>query len=165
MGVRISLALLQLRDARVVMVGIANPLFVGSNPTRASKLDLIVWSVKLDTMKAIALLCILCNFCYSAEYGIASFYSIRTNGGTKTASGEPLCNNKFTVAHKTIPLGTMVKVTNLSNGKHVYAKVTDRGPYIKGRVIDVSDVCADVLRFRHKGLTKVKIEVIKKTKK
>lgn len=116
-------------------------------------------------IKILLALLMLNSVGFGAEYGVASFYSIKTNGGTRTASGERLCNNKFTVAHRTLPLGTMVKVTNLSNGKHVYAKVNDRGPYVKGRVIDVSDVCADVLRFRHKGLTKVKIEVIKRTKK
>ncbi len=95
-----------------------------------------------------------------AESGIASHYSTKT--GTKTASGERLVDSKLTAAHKTLKFGTLVKVTNLSNNKSVVVKITDRGPYKKGRVIDVTHAAANQLGFLKKGITKVKLEIIKK---
>ena len=96
------------------------------------------------------------------QVGKASWYSIRTNGGTKTASGKKLNDNHFTAAHKTLPFGTKVKVINLSNGKSAVVSIQDRGPYKKGRVIDVSVAAAKKLSFHKKGIQKVKIQVIKK---
>lgn len=98
------------------------------------------------------------------EYGKASFYSVKSNKGTVTASGEKLSDTKLTAAHRTLPFGTMVKVTNLSNGRSTVVKITDKGPFISGRVIDVSVAAATALDFKNKGITKVKIEPIKKTK-
>lgn len=98
------------------------------------------------------------------EYGNASFYSIKTNKGSVTASGERLNDTKLTAAHRTLPFGSIVKVTNLSNGRSVFVKITDRGPFISGRVIDLSVAAATVLDFKNKGVTKVKVEPIKKTK-
>jgi rare lipoprotein A len=96
------------------------------------------------------------------EYGKASFYSVKTNRGSITASGERLNDTKLTAAHRTLPFGTMVKVTNLSNGRYVFVRITDRGPFISGRVIDVSLAAATSLDFKHKGITKVKVESVKK---
>ena len=108
------------------------------------------------------LTCLLFCFCANAaEIGIASHYSTET--GTKTASGEKLNDNAFTAAHKTLPLGTLVKVTNLKNNKSVVVRINDRGPYPKGRIIDVSRVAANALGFYEQGLTKVKVEVVKKS--
>jgi rare lipoprotein A len=108
------------------------------------------------------LTCLLFCFCANAaEIGIASHYSTKT--GTKTASGEKLNDNAFTAAHKTLPLGTLVKVTNLKNNKSVVVRINDRGPYPKGRIIDVSRVAANALGFYEQGLTKVKVEVVKKS--
>ena len=108
------------------------------------------------------LTCLLFCFCANAaEIGIASHYSTKT--GTKTASGEKLNDNAFTAAHKTLPLGTLVKVTNLKNNKSVVVRINDRGPYPKGRIIDVSRVAATALGFYEQGLTKVKVEVVKKS--
>lgn len=68
----------------------------------------------------------------------------------------------MTAAHRTLPFGTIVRVTNLSNGKTVDCSISDRGPYIKGRVIDVTIGAAEKLGFKSKGVTKVKVEVVKK---
>jgi rare lipoprotein A len=99
-------------------------------------------------------------FCFE-DIGIASHYSVKTNRGVTTKSGIPLNDKAFTAAHPTLAMGTMVKVTNLSNKKSVIVKITDRGPFIKGRIIDVSQAAAHELDFVKKGLTKVKISVIK----
>lgn len=96
-----------------------------------------------------------------AETGIASHYSTRT--GTKTASGEKLNDSKLTAAHKTLKLGTKVKVTNLKNKKSVIVKITDRGPYVKKRIIDLSQAAAKELGMLKSGLARVKVEVLPKT--
>jgi len=93
----------------------------------------------------------------ASEVGIASHYSTKT--GTRTASGERLVDSRFTAAHKTLKFGTLVKVTNLKNNKTAVVKITDRGPYKKGRIIDVSQAAAKQLGFHQQGITKVKIEV------
>jgi rare lipoprotein A len=100
----------------------------------------------------------------SVQKGKASWYGIRCNGGTHTASGETLRNNAATAAHKTLPMGTKVRVTNLNNGKSEIVKITDRGPYIKGRVIDVTEGVAKRIGFFKNGITKVKVEVVEKIK-
>lgn len=100
-----------------------------------------------------------------ANKGVASFYSIKCNGGTKTASGQRLTDHAHTAAHKTLPFGTKVKVTNLSNNKSEIVTITDRGPYIKGIIIDVTIGVADKLGFIKKGLTTVKLEVLSKGSK
>jgi rare lipoprotein A len=96
----------------------------------------------------------------SVEHGIASWYSIRTNGGTHTASGRRLCNHGATAAHKTLPMGTKVRVTNKSNGRSEVVTITDRGPYIRGRVIDLTIGSAERLGFRQRGIVPVKVEVL-----
>jgi rare lipoprotein A len=100
----------------------------------------------------------------SVQSGKASWYSIGTNSGTRTASGERLQNGAATAAHKTLPMGTMVRVTNESNGKSEVVKITDRGPYVKGRIIDVTVGIADRLGFRHRGVAPVRVEVLGKIK-
>lgn len=96
----------------------------------------------------------------SVEQGKASWYSIATNRGTKTASGKKLCNVSPTAAHKTLPMGTKVRVINESNGKSEIVTITDRGPYIRGRIIDVTVGVADRLGFRQRGVVPVKVEVL-----
>ena len=93
--------------------------------------------------------------------GIASWYSVKTNGNnTRTASGRPLSNNAYTAAHKTLPFGTKVRVTSLFNGKSEILTITDRGPYIKGRIIDVTIGSAKRMGWYGRGITKVKVEVL-----
>jgi rare lipoprotein A len=90
-----------------------------------------------------------------AESGIASHYSTRELG-TRTASGRPLHDGAFTAAHKRLPFGSRVRVTNHANGRSVVVTITDRGPYVRGRVIDVSAAGARALGFS--GLTRVSVE-------
>jgi rare lipoprotein A len=101
---------------------------------------------------------------YAEEQGKASWYSIACNGGTHTASGQKLNNYSNTAAHKTLPFGTKVKVTNLKNGKAQVVTINNRGPFIKGRIIDVTIGVADKLGFKNQGVTSVKLEVLSKGK-
>lgn len=105
-----------------------------------------------------------CTMCNGLEQGIASHYSVRTNRGTKTASGVRLNDSHLVAAHKSLKFGTEVKVTNLRNNKAVNVKIIDRGPYIRGRVIDLSQAAAKALGMHRQGVAKVKVEVIKKDK-
>ncbi len=100
----------------------------------------------------------------SVEYGKASWYSIKTNYGTKTASGQRLSNHASTAAHKTLPMGTKVRVTNKANGKSEVVTINDRGPFIKGRIIDVTIGSAERLGFVKRGVVPVKVEVLGKIK-
>ena len=89
------------------------------------------------------------------ERGVASVYS--TESGGRTASGGNLNPQAFTAAHRTLPFGTKVRVTNTSNGRSVVVTVNDRGPFVRGRVIDVTPAAARVLGFS--GLTRVSLNV------
>ena len=91
--------------------------------------------------------------------GQASWYGPGFHG-KKTASGKIFDQGKLTAAHKTIPLGTKAKVTNLQNGNTVEVEINDRGPYIGQRVIDVSHAAANALGFVESGLTLVRIELL-----
>lgn len=82
--------------------------------------------------------------------------------GKKTASGEIYRSSKLTAAHRTLPFGTEVKVTNLSNGRSVKVRINDRGPYKKGRIIDLSKAAARKLGLLQKGIATVKIEYRKR---
>jgi rare lipoprotein A len=93
------------------------------------------------------------------DAGVASFYGRRFQGRT-TASGEPYDADQLTAAHRTLPFGTRVKVTNLDNRRSVVVRVNDRGPFKSGRIIDVSKKAADQLDFVAAGLARVKIEVV-----
>lgn len=95
------------------------------------------------------------------EFGEASYYGTYFHG-RPTASGEKYNQFALTAAHKTLPLGTVVKVTNAQNNKSVYVKVNDRGPYVKGRIIDLSTKAAELLGYRNKGTAYVKVEVVNK---
>ena len=85
------------------------------------------------------------------QVGVASVYSHESGSGT--ASGQKLNREAFTAAHRTLPFGSKVKVTNKSNGRSVVVTINDRGPFARGRVIDVTPAAARVLGFS--GLTQV----------
>lgn len=89
--------------------------------------------------------------------GMASWYGDEFHG-RKTANGEIFDMHAFTGAHKTLPLPSLVKVTNLSNGKTIIVRINDRGPYHGGRILDMSRAAANALGYRAKGLTKVRVE-------
>ena len=89
--------------------------------------------------------------------GIASWYGGRFHG-RQTASGERFDQGAMTAAHTTLPLGTRVRVTNLENGRSLLLRINDRGPFIRGRIIDVSRAAAAKLGFERKGLARVRVQ-------
>jgi rare lipoprotein A len=91
------------------------------------------------------------------QKGKASYYPKKFSG-RRTASGERLHHDSLTCAHRTYPFGTMLKVTNPANGKHVIVRVTDRGPYVKGRIIDLSVRAARELGIISQGIAPVTVE-------
>ena len=91
-----------------------------------------------------------------ASHGIASFYT----EGTKTASGEKFNTHELTAAHPTLPFGTRLRVTNVASGQSVTVRVNDRGPYVRGRVVDVSYAAAETLGMVGGGVAKVKLYVV-----
>jgi rare lipoprotein A len=92
----------------------------------------------------------------TASQGVASFYS----EDQKTASGEQFDKNELTAAHPTLPFGTRVRVTNVSTGRSVTVRVNDRGPYVRGRVVDVSYSAAEALGMVNKGVANVRLDVV-----
>lgn len=93
------------------------------------------------------------------ENVVASFYADKFNG-RRTASGEIFDTNGYTAAHKTLPFGTVLKVTNLDNGKAVKVRINDRGPFVQGREIDVSKAAAIELDMVGNGTAKVSLEIV-----
>lgn len=94
-----------------------------------------------------------------AETGVASYYGVPYHG-RQTASGEVFDMNELTAAHPTLKFGTKVKVTHLANNRSVTVRINDRGPFVKGRVIDLSKAAAEELQMVRAGLAEVKIEVL-----
>jgi len=119
-----------------------------------------------------ALLYILAIFCllltsscgkFITENGKASYYGNEFNG-RKTASGSVYNKNNLTAAHKTLPFGTVVTVKNTSNGKTVKVTITDRGPFVKGRIIDLSEKAAADIDMVSQGVVQVQLRYRKKKK-
>lgn len=122
------------------------------------------------TLKTVLFLCLLILFkptlatCQSSLIGVelfgkASYYENKFYG-KKTASGEILKKNVLTCAHPTLPFGTMIEVTNLANNKWCIVRVNDRGPFSKGRILDVSHAAAKQLNMFNHGVVKVKMTVV-----
>ena len=108
----------------------------------------------------LTLFALISTSCFGqTQSGKASFYADKFEG-RPTASGEKYKHSKLTAAHKTLPFGTKVKVTNQSNKKTVEVVINDRGPYVDGRIIDLSKSAAEKLDFITQGLADVTIEVI-----
>ena len=97
------------------------------------------------------------------QTGKASYYADKFNG-RKTANGEIFSNSKLTAAHKTLPFGTRVRVTNLRNGKSVKVRINDRGPFVAGRMIDLSKEAAKKMDMVNSGIGNVKIKYRKKSR-
>lgn len=93
--------------------------------------------------------------------GIASWYGRRFMG-KKTASGEVFDPEKMTAAHRRLAMGTLVRVTNLKNGRQVMVRINDRGPYIPGRIIDLSRAAARTMDMIERGLAPVRMEIVAK---
>lgn len=96
-----------------------------------------------------------------SERGMASWYG-RPFHGRLTANGERYDMNRLSCAHKTLPLGTILRVENRANGRHLHLRVNDRGPYVRGRIIDCSRAAAAELGFLEEGLAPVRIDVVKR---
>ncbi|NOS55151.1 MAG: septal ring lytic transglycosylase RlpA family protein [Cyclobacteriaceae bacterium] len=96
------------------------------------------------------------------QVGKASFYADKFEG-SPTASGEKYKASKLTAAHKTLPFGTKVRVTNLANNESVVVTINDRGPFVEGRIIDVSKSAAEKLSFFNQGTAEVKLEIVDAT--
>ncbi|QPF93517.1 septal ring lytic transglycosylase RlpA family protein [Bradyrhizobium commune] len=92
----------------------------------------------------------------TASQGVASFYS-----DTETASGEKFDKNELTAAHPTLPFGTKLRVTDVSSGRFVTVRVNDRGPFVHGRVVDISPSAAEALGMVDKGVTNVRLDVVR----
>lgn len=94
------------------------------------------------------------------ETGIASWYGTEFNGTARTANGEIFNKDELTAAHKTLPLPTLARVTNLENGKSIVVRINDRGPFSGARIIDVSQRTAQLLDFESQGTAKVRVQVL-----
>lgn len=92
--------------------------------------------------------------------GVASYYGPGFHG-KKTANGERFNMNALTAAHRTLPFGTRVRVTNLDNGRSVVVRINDRGPFAKGRIIDLSKVAAKRIGMIQSGTARVRLEVLR----
>ncbi len=90
------------------------------------------------------------------ETGTASYYG--RESGPRTANGERYSPHEMTAAHKTLPFGTRVRVTNLENGRRATFRVNDRGPFVRGRIIDLTPAGASRLGFKRQGLARVRVE-------
>ncbi len=99
------------------------------------------------------------SICAQVQTGKASFYADKFEG-SPTASGEKYKHSKLTGAHRSLPFGTKVRVTNLANNESVEVVINDRGPFVENRVIDLSKSAAEKLGFINQGLADVKVEVI-----
>jgi rare lipoprotein A len=96
----------------------------------------------------------------SALEGISSYYGYKFHGKL-TASGEKFDMHQLTAAHKTLPFNTLIRVTNLDNGKSVIVKINDRGPFVKNRILDLSYGAAQKIDMINSGTARVRIEIIK----
>jgi len=94
---------------------------------------------------------------FAPEEGLASWYGGKFQG-RRTASGEIFDTNQLTAAHKSLPFGTLVRVTNMDNGKTVVVRINDRGPFVAGRIIDLSRAAATAIAMAGKGVAPVRIE-------
>ena len=94
-----------------------------------------------------------------SQVGVASYYAAKFEN-RKTAGGERFKSNGFTAAHRTLPLGTMVRVTNLENQRSVVVRINDRGPFMRKRIIDLSPAAARALGIHNQGLMRVRVDVV-----
>lgn len=100
----------------------------------------------------------------SCEQGLASYYGADLDSRS-TASGETFDMHGMTAAHRTLPFGTRVRVTNLGNGRSAVVRINDRGPFRKGRVVDVSYAAARCLRLVGPGVARVRLEVLPRVRR
>lgn len=116
---------------------------------------------KIFVITLLAFLCLTACWAQKKQHGKASYYSTRATGA-RTASGQRLHHDSLTCAHRYYPFGTHLKVTNLRNNKSVIVKVIDRGPFGKGRIIDLSWAAAKEIGMIAQGVASVKVEIVEK---
>ena len=112
----------------------------------------------ISTLAVVLYLCVSPAGIAATTQGLASYYADSLQGN-KTASGESYDRSAMTAAHRTLEFGTVVKVTYLKTGKSVKVTINDRGPHVKGRIIDLSGAAAEQLGLKEDGVGEVKIEV------
>jgi rare lipoprotein A len=100
------------------------------------------------------------RFSGGAQYGLASWYGEKFHG-RPTASGETFDMYAYTAAHRNLPFGTRVRVTNEENGRSVVVRVNDRGPWVEGRIIDLSYAAAKELGMIEAGVVRIRLEVLR----
>jgi rare lipoprotein A len=93
------------------------------------------------------------------DRGVASWYGEQFHG-KQAANGEVFNMEALTAAHRTMPLGSVVRVVNLANGRHIHVRITDRGPYVNGRILDLSHAAAVQMGMEHGGLAYVQVEIV-----
>jgi rare lipoprotein A len=117
----------------------------------------------LKTMKAIVFIALMsittASRAFAAQEGFASWYGGKFQGRL-TSSGEVFDTNLMTAAHKSLPFGTIVKVTDQENGKSTVVKINDRGPFVEGRIIDLSRAAAEELDMVGRGIARVSLEIV-----
>ncbi len=137
----------------------------------ASPLSILSRAAK-STLAAVAVALCLSSCATTAPYfgekgytekGKASYYA-RKFQGRKMANGETYRRSKLTAAHRRLPFGTHVEVTNLQNNKSVRVEITDRGPFVRGRIVDLSEAAARRIGMMNSGVVPVRLEVIKRSK-
>ncbi len=135
-------------------VAIAVVVIFGAAPGPASS-----WSPNYKTGAGVAAVPAVRPNARPYQVGTASWYGDYFEG-KPTASGEPYNMYDLTAAHPTLPLGTLVRVTNLRNHRTVVVRINDRGPIVPGRIIDVSFGAARTLRFQNRGIQRVRLDVV-----
>ncbi|MDQ3624452.1 MAG: septal ring lytic transglycosylase RlpA family protein [Verrucomicrobiota bacterium] len=116
----------------------------------------------------VALLLLVDAVCAAADApevtkGLASFHAPKKSAGaSKTASGEKWVNSEMVAAHRTLPFGSMVAVINEKNGRRVNVRIIDRGPFKRGRIIDLSERAATELGIKKSGVEHVRVEVMQR---
>jgi len=113
----------------------------------------------MKKISALFLFLLIAPFLFSDASGYASWYGGKFHG-RRTANGEIFDTHKFTAAHKTLPFDTVIRVKNLENGKTTIVRINDRGPFIEGRVIDLSYAAAKEIGMLEKGIVRVSLEII-----
>lgn len=114
-------------------------------------------NLKWNVLPGVVMLLVSLTAHAGTQEGSASYYADSLDGNL-TASGEPYDRDAMTAAHRTLPFGTEVKVTNLSNQKEVIVRINDRGPHVKSRIIDVSGAAARKLGLIDSGTAKVRLQ-------